>query len=56
MTVEELIDRAIGLFGDALSEGNEELANAAAGIALDLACQVRYAEALLETGKEPADW
>ena len=56
MTVDELIDRAIGLFGAALSEGNEELANAAAGIALDLAAMTRYAHAVLETGKEPADW
>lgn len=51
MTVDELIDLATDLFADALARGDEHLANAAAGIALDLTAQVRYALALLQTAE-----
>jgi hypothetical protein len=51
MTVDELIDLAVALFADALDRGDVQLANDAAGIALDLTAQVRYAVALLQTGE-----
>jgi hypothetical protein len=48
MTVDEIIDLAIALFAEAEGNGDSETANAAAGIALDLAAEVRYAMRLFE--------
>ena len=53
MTTDELIDLAVALFADAAARGNIQLANDAAGIALDLTAQVRYAVSLLEVVEAP---
>jgi hypothetical protein len=54
MTVDEIIDLAIALFAEAECNGDRETAAAAAGIALDLAAEVRYAMRLFERD-EPAE-
>jgi hypothetical protein len=41
------------LFVDAWARGDVQLANDAAGIALDLTAQVRYAVSLLEAAEAP---
>jgi hypothetical protein len=53
MTTDQLIDLAVALFADALDRGDVQLANDAAGIALDLTAQVRYAVSLLEAAEAP---
>jgi hypothetical protein len=54
MTVDELIDLAVVLFAEAEGNGDRETAAAAAGIALDLSAEVRYAMRLFERD-EPAE-
>jgi hypothetical protein len=53
MTTSEIIDLAAALFVDAWARGDVQLANDAAGIALDLTAQVRYAVSLLEAAEAP---
>ena len=53
LTTDELVDLAVALFADATVRGDIETANAAAGIALDLTAQVRYAMGLLEGAGTP---
>jgi hypothetical protein len=53
MTTDELVDLAVALFADATVRGDIQTANAAAGIALDLTAQVRYAVSLLEAAEAP---
>ena len=53
MTTDQLIDLAVSLFADALARGDVQLANDAAGIALDLTAQVRYAGVPARGGRGP---
>jgi hypothetical protein len=53
MTVDEIIDLAVALFAEAEGNGDTQLANDAAGIALDLVAEVRYAMRLFEQVAPP---
>ena len=53
MTTDDIIDLSVALFADALARGDVQLANDAAGIALDLTAQVRYAVSLLQVAEAP---
>lgn len=53
ITTDQLIDLAVALFADASARGDVQLANDAAGIALDLTAQVRFAVSLLEAAEAP---
>jgi hypothetical protein len=53
MTVDEIIELAVALFAEAEGNGDTETAKRAAGIALDLAAEVRYAMRLFEQTYPP---